>query len=257
MPRNPECNSQDQGGQPNRKKQKQTKDENQVEEAAAAGKLVLQVHDHEEQYLFVDQLIKDQVSLGASRIVKQCEPSRNWDERYFELKLLDSTTTDNKKEDDDNENRLASLSFVWWEDSTNANLMNFNQMSGDLADFCRHLWTAAGRPKDQYSDFGIEFGYSPHSTVEVHELISEACKLNGFAPKEITYLDVLHAPGSAKEKAYGKRLMNGLIDLLNEKSTLITHISDLIKLNVDDSPEQYGLRTVTDDGYYIRLPGGS
>ena len=83
-------------------------------------------------------------------------------ERYFELKLVNAE----KK-------KLGNLSFIWWGDSSWANLMNFNIHSGDLADFCRKLWPAAGRRQNQYCDMAIEFGDSPHSYVEVNDLIAE------------------------------------------------------------------------------------
>lgn len=93
-----------------------------------------------------------------------------WNGRYFTLTLIDKV----KKEKDgdgggsNNNNNTPKLCFTWWADSSDANLMNFNQESQDLAGFCSVLWLAAGWKCNQCSDMAIEFGQSEHSLVEVN-----------------------------------------------------------------------------------------
>ena len=104
----------------------------------------------------------------------------------------------------------------------------------DLADFCRSLWKAAGRPYREYNDMAIEFGESRHSWVEVNDLIMDAT--DSYAGSSTTYLDmrdIYRDDSPPLKKEHGVRLMNGLLALVGEDSSIVTHRSDLSKLNVD------------------------
>jgi hypothetical protein len=68
---------------------------------------------------------------------------------------------------------MAQMNVLMW--TSIATLQQFNMHAQALADFSRILWSAAGRPQDEYSDAAIEFGHSPHSRQPCNELIAEAC----------------------------------------------------------------------------------
>lgn len=115
----------------------------------------------------------------------------------------------------------------------------------DLANFCSTLWCAAGRKRNQYNDMAIEFGSSPHSGVEVNELIADACS-GDYETPETTYLDVNRYGRACTTKEQGLRLVSGLVALIGRTSNLITHSSDLDKLQIgDDSRGSFSLETIT------------
>ena len=102
--------------------------------------------------------------------------------------------------------------------------MNFNQKSHDLARFCDMLWCAAGRNPREYCDMAIEFGNSPHSLVEVNELIADSASHNYGYGTQTAYLDMeMHTRNLCSTADHGVRLLNGLLSLLGESSTVVTH----------------------------------
>mmetsp|Transcript_22258 Transcript_22258/g.40123 ORF Transcript_22258/g.40123 Transcript_22258/m.40123 type:complete len:292 (-) Transcript_22258:294-1169(-) len=164
----------------------------------------------------VDEILG--IPFAETKAVKENEKGENH-ERGYRLKLVDKKEGSKNKE-------LAHLSFQWWEESARANLMNFNQLSEDLADFSSKLWGAAGRNENEYSDMAIEFGESRHSGVEVNDLLVEAYDYSEV--NEIAYIT------SCKKmtKAQGLRLLNGLIAFAGPTSNLIAHVTDLDKMQV-------------------------
>jgi hypothetical protein len=87
-------------------------------------------------------------------------------EYHFTMCLVDSQSEHRRV--------LVEIETCYWTDEDDANLMEFNRLSHELADFCRPLWADAGRRKSEYSDIAIEFGESPHSGVEISTLVEEA-----------------------------------------------------------------------------------
>jgi hypothetical protein len=100
----------------------------------------------------------------------------------------------------------------------------------DLANLSATLWRVAGRKQKEYSGMAIEFGESRHSRVEVNELIFEALH-SGIDSPETTYLDLFERP-PCRTKEQGHKLINGLIALVGQSSSLIAHTSDLDNLQV-------------------------
>jgi hypothetical protein len=190
-----------------------------------------------------DDMIAQGKSLAETRAVQQ--ETGEVGERCFVLKLVNHQE---KKE-------LGFLCFDWWDDSSKANLMNFNIHSQDLADFCRELWLAAGRRRNQYCDMAIEFGRSPHSSVEVNGLIAETFGSMDEETMETTYLDLGNSNVQACQTTeQGLRLVNGLISLVGKQSTLITYESDLSKLHVIGHEAHGNLRweTLGSTKWYVR-----
>jgi hypothetical protein len=74
----------------------------------------------------------------------------------------------------------------------------------------------------------IEFGQSPHSGVEVNELLKEAYGSEFYAREEIAYI----ASCDEMTKAQGLCLLNGLIASVGPTSNLIAHGTDLDKMQV-------------------------
>jgi hypothetical protein len=85
-----------------------------------------------EHSVSLDTVVSQGLSFRETTAVKINQKSE-WDERYYTLKLIDKKEKDNEK--------LAKLNFVWWEDSSEANLMNFNQKSNVRAT-CNHAVAA-------------------------------------------------------------------------------------------------------------------
>jgi hypothetical protein len=91
----------------------------------------------------------------------------------------------------------------------------------------------------------IECGYSPHSNVDVNELISDALSTDDFDTPEVTYLDMDRRLAAPITKEQGVRLLNGLLSLIGKTSTLITHDSDLYKLQVEyNERDNFGLNAL-------------
>ena len=116
------------------------------------------------------------------------------------------------------------------------------------------LWPAAGRDSEEYSDMAIEFGDSPHSGVEVNELIADALDCDYETP-ETTYLDMGRGHRTMA-KEHGIRLMEGLLALVGETSNVITHASDVQKLQMGaDELERFDLVPLQRNsrtGWYVR-----
>jgi hypothetical protein len=166
-------------------------------------------------------------------------------ERSFELKLAS-----NKEKE-----KLGSLRFEWWDDSSQASLMNFNIHSADLADFCRKLWPAAGRRQNQYCDTAIEFGDSPHSHVEVNDLIAGTFDSMDYETVETTYLDLgVREIQACQTTEQWLRLVSGLISLIGKQCTLITYERDLSKLHIvgHEAHGDFRLETLGSTKWYVR-----
>jgi hypothetical protein len=120
--------SESSGGRPPHKKQK-TEEMIKVEAGAPATKeseLVLLLEwctcedgTEKEHSISADEIISQGISFGETSAVVEQEKLEN-EERGYTLKLVD------KKQDN---KVVAELNFDWWEDSSHANLMNFNQKS--------------------------------------------------------------------------------------------------------------------------------
>lgn len=73
-----------------------------------------------------DELIAQGICLGDTRAATECKEGANG-ERNYSLKLVNTTVS---------RTELATLSFAWWADSSQAHLMGFNQMSE-----CRNVYS--------------------------------------------------------------------------------------------------------------------
>lgn len=118
-----------------------------------------------------------------------------------------------------------------------------------MADYCRALWPAAGRESDEYNAMAIEFGDSPHSGVEVNELIADTLDCDYETP-EVAYLD-LGRGNRTMTKEPGTLLMTGFLVLIGETSNLVTHRTDLGKLQMIDDCLSLHLISIQ-EGWYIR-----
>jgi len=103
----------------------------------------------------------------------------------------------------------------------------------------------------------IEFGESRHSWVEVNDLIEEA--VDGWGGFNTAYLDIGRDQRETITNEHGHRLMNGLLWLVGEESSIITHRNDLRKLDVGN-PYSYGfeeLRGRDGNGWFVRCATGT
>ena len=101
----------------------------------------------------------------------------------------------------------------------------------------------------------IEFGESRHSWVEVNDLIEEA--IDGLGGFNTTYLDIDGDQREPIAKDRGHRLMNGLLWLVGEESSIITHRNDLHKLNVGVPDGFEELRGRDGNGWFARCATGT
>eukprot|EP00978_Attheya_sp_CCMP212_P009746 scaffold23195_cov51-Attheya_sp.AAC.2 len=194
----------------------------------------------------IDEILT--IPFADTRVVEN-EPCDHGD-RHFTLKIADKTEGCNNSEGS------KSISFIWWKESSNANLMNFNELSKSKEReryLGPKLWGAAGRKRNQYNGMAIEFGQSPHSRVEVNELLLDAFYPLCYDQEQITYISECDCTTNAQ----GLRLLNGLISLVGSKSNLLAHGSDLDRLNVrSEAVETLGFNLVKGRGsdWYAR-PG--
>lgn len=96
-------------------------------------------------------------------------------EHDFTLCLVDSKSASRKI--------LVAFDVTYW--TVPINLMHLNQLSQDLANFCRYLWKASGRDENDYSDMAIEFGNSPYCRVKISTLVEEA---TGIDRHDVMYI---------------------------------------------------------------------
>lgn len=89
--------------------------------------------------------------------------------------------------DDKSEHRkvLVEIDAYYW--IVPVNLMHFNVLSQDLANFCSDLWVAAGRNVNQYCGMSIEFGESKYSGVKISTLVNSAVGIKG--KKHVLYVN--------------------------------------------------------------------
>lgn len=196
--------------------------------------------------LSVDQMLKEGKTLSQTDAVNLKELGE-WRERSYTMKIVQKSPDSNpivKQEDSGSSvikgksKDLASIYFYWWEDEEEANLMNFNQMSQEMANFCYVLWRAARRNRNHYDDMSIEFGDSPYSGVPLNELIDEAIN-DGFMVPHVTYINST----KSETNEHGKRLMDSFVRFVGEDSNLIAHKTDFSNLKIyiefDDQTRQF------------------
>ena len=143
--------------------------------------------------------------LAKSRAIQKNEAGEN-NEFRLEFVLRDNNT--NSSSSSSNSTILASLSTYCWVDMAGANLMHFNQLSQDLANFCRPLWVDAGCRERDYSDMAIEFGESQYSRVKVNHLVKRA---TGIDKTEIVYIKSVQ---DVKEPCHLKTLLKLIVQSL-------------------------------------------
>ena len=113
--------------------------------------------------MFADEIPK-RGGFAQSRAILDNQEGENH-ERSLTMCLVDDKHSEHRKV-------LVEIDIWYW--IVPINLMHFNILSQDLANFCRALWMAAGRREDQYCDMAIEFGDSKHSDVKIKTLVNSA-----------------------------------------------------------------------------------
>lgn len=120
---------------------------------------------------------------------------------------------------------LAEISVWYW--TVPINLMHFNQLSQELADFCRPLWVDAGRRPSAYCDMAIEFGDSVHSGVKISTLVKAAAGIKG--KNHVMYMrDVKLSPGASEKDS--RKLLDGIFSTC--PAIVIAHETDLTNLGL-------------------------
>lgn len=182
--------------------------------------------------MFDDEIRGD--SLGISRAV--CENTEGENHEYS----LTICLVDGKSED---RRILAEINVDFWTEGIN--LMEFNQKSQDLADFCRSLWSASGRNISHYSDMDIELGRSRHSGVEIKELVEEAT--DKVFSDDIIYIRTAKlTQGSTANESL--ELLNRLFAKVGV--FVIAHRTDLEKLGLHSIVDESSLFNFIGDGWF-------
>jgi len=192
--------------------------------------------DDEKKFSMFEDEITDN-SLGTSRVVCENEEGENH-EYNLTIGLVNGKSEDRRV--------LAKISVDFWKEGIN--LMHFNQKSQDLANFCRHLWSASGRNKRLYPDMEIELGESRYSDVEIKELVEEATD-EEYADDIIYIHTATLTQGSTKNESL--ELMNRLFDKV--AVFVIAHRTDLKKMGFDSiTDENGGIRfSFVGDGWFV------
>lgn len=136
----------------------------------------------------------------------------------------------------DNRKTLVEIGVYYWKIAIT--LMHFHALSQDLANFCRNLWTAAGKDEDVYDDMAIEFGESRYSHVEVKSLIGKAVGIK--RKSDILFVESVKLLPGATWKDSIK-----LIEMIFKTCTsasVIAYECDLKKLGVDDKATAIGFK---------------
>ena len=196
----------------------------------------------------------------------------------FTIKLVQRRTKNTKKQtvdhvsreknasrsDKNDERVLASCKFKWWQNGYNTSLMNFNQLSQDLADLCYDLWTSSGKPQHEYNDCDIEMGDSRHSNVRVNDVIEAiACRQNQSRnesdqlPTTDCFETAYIKSCECNESSANTVLLESLLTLLGPECVLIGHGSDLEKLEYRTIPSGFFSQTEFGDfakRWYLHIP---
>lgn len=191
--------------------------------------------DDDKHFSMFEDEITDS-SLGISRVISENEEGEN-NEYSLIVCLVDGKSEDRRS--------LAKINVYFWKEGDN--LMNFNQLSQDLADFSRSLWSASGRNVRHYSDMDIEMGNSRHSGVEIRKLVKEAT--DEVWPNDIVYSDdVMYIQTAALAEGSNA---NESLELLSRLFTkvgvfAIAHKTDLEKMGFCVREDMVG---VSDEAY--------
>ena len=126
----------------------------------------------------------------------------------------------------DAKSAVVSTEIYWWagNNAKGANLMHFNQLEQDLADFCRILWKAAGESPRSYCDMDIEFGDSIHCGRLIRNLIDDATMISG---KEVIYIRSIDCKGGSPTQSQFSLLFKRMGSVF-PSAILIAHTSDLV-----------------------------
>ncbi len=166
--------------------------------------------EEEEHSIFADTLTDD---ISHSNYVRTSSKGE-CHERNLTLCLVDSKSEDR--------NTLISIEAFHWVKPTN--LMQFNILSQELANFARVLWEAANRDPNLYNDMAIEFGNSEYSRVEIHKLVEEASNGSVCDREQILYFDTETLDPAATEQDALELLK--MIFSTFSKATVIAHETD-------------------------------
>lgn len=180
----------------------------------------------------------DQVEDEFNEFVDKKEFEQGDEDEYtFDLCLVDSKNEDRKT--------LVQMTVYYWNGAPN--LMQFNCLSSDLADFCRCLWSATGRDEGNYDDMAIELGSSQYSKLEVLEMLGddELCYIRDHGIMYIKSVDKVATAEHSRK----------LFDLLRENNidiNTIAHDSDLRKLGLVGTSDktEVGFLEI-DGGWYV------
>jgi hypothetical protein len=191
--------------------------------------------------MFDDEISDENGGIEMSRVFEGAEKKDEGENHqlYLTLCLVDGKSEDRKT--------LVEIEVYYW--TLPINLMHFNILSQDLANFCRDLWKAAGRNADDYCDMAIEFGESRFSKVEILELIEEA---TGIYKEHVMYIEKTKLmPGATSKDAMT------LLELIYEEfpASVICYESDLKSMGImKDQCDAFGFQQLS---YYPWFVGSS
>lgn len=191
--------------------------------------------------MFDDEISDEDGGIEMSRVFVGAEKKEEGEDHELCLTLC---LVDGKSED---RKTLVEIEVYYW--TVPINLMHFNMLSQDLANFCRDLWKAAGRNADDYCDSAIEFGESRFSKVEILELIDEA---TGIYNEHVMYIENSKLmPGATSKDAMT------LLELIYEEfpASVISYESDLESMGImKEGCDAFGFQQLS---YYPWFVGSS
>jgi hypothetical protein len=191
--------------------------------------------------MFDDEISEEDGGIEMSRVFVGAEEKEEGEnhELCLTLCLVDGKSEDRKT--------LVEIEVYYW--TVPINLMHFNMLSQDLANFCQDLWKAAGRNADEYCGMAIEFGESRFSKVEILELIDEA---TGIYNEHVMYIEKSKLmPGATSKDAMT------LLELIYEDfpASVICFESDLKSMGImKEGCDAFGFQQLS---YYPWFVGSS
>lgn len=188
--------------------------------------------------MFADDIPKSK-GFKNSRVFAKKNGSEQGENHEYILSfcLVDSKEKDRKT--------LVEIDTWYW--TVPINLMHFNILSQDLANFCRTLWRASGRKMDLYCDMAIEFGESKYSTVTIASLVKKATGMSGL--RHVMYFRTAKLDNGAT-KEHSEILIKMIFETC--PAIVISYEEDFSKLGIKtDDIEDIGFWKLRDSNVYV------
>lgn len=188
--------------------------------------------------MFADD-IPESKSFKSSRVFEKKNGSEQGENHEYILTfcLVNSKEKDRKT--------LVEIDTWYW--TVPINLMHFNILSQDLANFCRTLWRASGRKMDLYCDMAIEFGESKYSTVTIASLVKKATGISGL--RHVMYFRTAKFDNGAT-KEHSEKLIKMIFKLC--PAIVISYEEDFSKLGIATNDiKDIGFWKLWDSNVYV------